>query len=356
MTERQSVDMEKAAYNDDSDVELLAGEDKSLLDEDPAAKVDYEYLVSTSVKLACLCGYLLLNLSLTLYSKFVLQEFRFPWLLTALHTSFASAGCYILMLRGYFTLTRLTRQENLVLVAFSTLFTVNIAVSNLSLSMVSVPFHQTLRSTCPLFTVIIYRFYYSRTYSTATYLSLIPVIIGVIMVTYGDFYCTTWGFILTIAGVLLAAAKTIATNRVLTGNLKLPALEVLLRMSPLAALQSLIFAALTGEASTFTHFVKDGKMTNTLILGLLGNGFLALVLNISSFQTNKLAGALTLTVAANIKQCLTILLGIFLFKVQLGWLSSAGMMLTAVGAAWFSRAELDSKKAKQQQVQPPDGK
>jgi len=37
------------------------------------------------------------------------------------------------MMRGYFKLTRLSRNENLVLVAFSFLFTVNIAMSNVSL-------------------------------------------------------------------------------------------------------------------------------------------------------------------------------------------------------------------------------
>ena len=39
----------------------------------------------------------------------------------------------MLMLRGQFSLTRLTIRENLTLVAFSFLFTVNIAISNVSL-------------------------------------------------------------------------------------------------------------------------------------------------------------------------------------------------------------------------------
>lgn len=37
------------------------------------------------------------------------------------------------MIRGYFRLTKLTTYENLVLVAFSFLFTINIAMSNVSL-------------------------------------------------------------------------------------------------------------------------------------------------------------------------------------------------------------------------------
>jgi drug/metabolite transporter (DMT)-like permease len=73
--------------------------------------------------------------------------------------------------------------------------------------MVSIPFHQIVRSTCPVFTVLIYRLGYNRSYSTRTYLSLIPVIVGVGLTTYGDYYFTHMGFVLTLAGMILAAIK-----------------------------------------------------------------------------------------------------------------------------------------------------
>lgn len=77
---------------------------------------------------------------------------------------------------------------------------------------------------------------------------------------------------------------------------------------------------------------------------LLGNGCLAFLLNMSSFNTNKLAGALTMTVCGNLKQCLTVLLGIFIFNVEVDTLKGAGMAITMLGAAVYSKAELDSKK------------
>lgn len=64
-----------------------------------------------------------------------------------------------------------------------------------------------MRSTCPVITIIIYRIWYSRTYSRATYLSILPIMLGVGLATYGDYYFTTAGFLLTSAGVLLAAIK-----------------------------------------------------------------------------------------------------------------------------------------------------
>jgi hypothetical protein len=69
------------------------------------------------------------------------------------------------------------------------------------------PFHQIMRSTSPVFTVLIYRLRYHRTYSTSTYLSLLPIVLGAGLATYGDYYFTVPGFLLTLLGVVLAAVK-----------------------------------------------------------------------------------------------------------------------------------------------------
>jgi hypothetical protein len=50
-----------------------------------------------------------------------------------MHTTFASLGTLVLLKLGRFKLSRLGRKEHLILVAFSVLFTANIAMSNLSL-------------------------------------------------------------------------------------------------------------------------------------------------------------------------------------------------------------------------------
>lgn len=209
--------------------------------------------------------------------------------------------------------------------------------------MVSVPFHQIMRSTSPVITVLIYRLCCSRTYTMKAYLSLIPIILGVGLATYGDYYFTIIGFNLTLLGVVLSSIKTIVSNQLMTGSLELPALEILLVMSPLASIQALVYATSTGEASAFLAWVADGHLTPTYGLALAGNGFLSFLLNVSSLHTNKLAGALTMTVCANLKQCFTVLLGILLFDVQMGFLNGLGMMIALLGAGMYSKFELDSR-------------
>jgi hypothetical protein len=59
----------------------------------------------------------------------------------------------------------------------------------------------------PLFTVAIYRLYYARSYSTATYLSLIPIVAGAGLTTMGEYHYSTTGLMVTCLGVALAALK-----------------------------------------------------------------------------------------------------------------------------------------------------
>ena len=137
----------------------------------------------------------------------------------------------------------------------------------------------------------------------------------------------------------------------MTGSLALPPVEFLMRMSPLAALQALACATATGEVGGFHQRITSGDIAlPSAFASLSGNGFLALLLNISSFNTNKLAGALTMTVCGNLKQCLTVALGIVLFNVTVDTLNGAGMGVTMIGAAIYSKAELDNKRRKSQEA------
>ena len=83
--------------------------------------------------------YFALNLCLTLYNKGVLVRFPFPYTLTAVHALFGSIGGQALRRKGAYIPTPLNAKSWTVLVAFSVLYAVNIAVSNLSLQLVTIP-------------------------------------------------------------------------------------------------------------------------------------------------------------------------------------------------------------------------
>lgn len=110
------------------------------------------------------------------------------------------------------------------------------------------------------------------------------------------------------------------------------AMELLFRMSPLAAVQCLLYAAISGEFGKLKPVLEEGRMTFPLIGMLVVNASMAFFLNTVSFQANKLAGALTMSVCGNMKQCMTIMLGIVLFSVQVTPLNGVGMLIALGGS------------------------
>jgi len=167
--------------------------------------------------------------------------------------------------------------------------------------------------------------------------------LGAIIATAGDYYFTILGLILTLFGTFLAAIKGVLTNR-LQKSLTSPLhpLDLLLRMSPLACIQSLVYAALLGETGALRTRVANLSLRaqTTLILGLAVNGVLAFGLNYVSFAANKKTSPLTMTVAANIKQCLSIVLGIWIFRLTVGWMNAFGIIIALAGGAWYAKVEL----------------
>ncbi|KAF9242315.1 TPT-domain-containing protein [Melanogaster broomeanus] len=309
--------------------------------------------------------YFCFNLGLTLYNKGVLIRFPFAYTLTALHALCGSIGGFVLLKLGVYVPAKLTDADNLALIAFSALYTINIAVSNLSLQQVTIPFHQVVRAATPIFTILLSMILFGTRSSRQKCASLIPVIIGVGFATYGDYYCTTSGFLLTVLGTLLAAIKTVYTNILQSSSsvsnptpqvspafrylipprLQLHPLDLLTRMAPLAFMQCVILAHMNGELERVRHW-SSYEMTSWKAVALGLNGIIAFGLNVVSFTANKKAGPLSMTVAANVKQVLSIILAVLIFDVSISAVNATGILLTLGGGVWYARVEYQEKKAR----------
>lgn len=308
--------------------------------------------------------YFCFNLGLTLYNKGVLIHFPYAYSLTAIHAFFGTIGGVFLLQAGVFTPAKLSVADNLALAAFSVLYTINIAVSNLSLEMVTIPFHQVVRAATPIFTIFLSMVLFGARSSRQKVASLVPVVAGVGLATYGDYYCTTTGLVLTVLGTLLAAVKTIYTSIlqsspslsnpshqsswrrfIIPPRLKLHPLDLLTRMAPLAFVQCVILAHLTGELDRVRMWSVH-EMTPWSLTVLCMNGGIAFGLNIGSFTANKMAGPLSMTVAANVKQVLSIILAVLIFDLSISLMNATGILLTLAGGAWYAAVEYGEKKAR----------
>lgn len=70
------------------------------------------------------------------------------------------------------------------------------------------------------------------------------------------------------------------------------------------------------------------------------NGLGAFFLNIVSFQANKVTSPLAVSIAAIAKQVLAIIVGIVVFKTTVTSISAFGVLVTAGGIIWYTRASV----------------
>ncbi|KAJ2159077.1 hypothetical protein GGF46_003277 [Coemansia sp. RSA 552] len=297
-----------------------------------------------------MAGYLAASLLLTLHNKMVLQwqGFGFPWLVTAVHSLGGVLGTRALVGLGLLRPRQVDARQTRVLWAFSVLYTANIAASNVSLHHVTVPVHQVIRGTVPVFTAGLVWALRGRRPGPRVGASLVAVVAGVALATYGDYGgATAGGVALTLLGTVLAALKTVATNELLVGGLglRLAPLDLLLRLAPLALPQALAAALIAGETRGAFDHVRAQSLRDAWLLAaaLATNGAAAFVLNVASFTASRQTSALAMTVAGNVKVVLTVILGCVLFHISLSSLTIAGIVLTLAGGAAYSALRLAAK-------------
>jgi hypothetical protein len=143
--------------------------------------------------------------------------------------------------------------------------------------------------------------YYGKSFSLQRKLSVLPIVFGVALAFYGDMSFTAIGAFYTLFCVVLAALKAVVGGELLTGDLKLHEIDLLAKMCPLALLEIGLISICTGEVYEIMGRWKElaaGPAPQVVLL----SGVLSFSLNVSSFIANKVTSALTLCIAANVKQ------------------------------------------------------
>ncbi|KAI9023812.1 triose-phosphate transporter family-domain-containing protein [Phycomyces nitens] len=281
--------------------------------------------------------YLFLTLTLAFYNKIIMThfEFPFPWTLVTIQTLCGSIGSTVYCSLTNYSPVKLKEAEYIAILLCSVLYTINIAISNLSLQvfyLFSYLFHQVVRAMSPVFVIMFSRMFMKNTYPRIIYCSLLPA--SVVFATFGNYNYTKTGFLLTVLGTILAAINTIVINRVQVGRLELHPIDLLLRIAPLEFLQAMLHSHLTGEISKVNRFFEINS-TWLLSGALLVNGLLGFFVSMTSFIANKKTSPLTMTVVENAKQVLSIGFSLVVFKADIISLGGLGILLTLTGGIWY---------------------
>lgn len=277
------------------------------------------------------------NVGLTLMNKAVFSKvsFPYPFLLSSVHMACNSLGAA--MLSYFLGVEKCPRTYKSYL--FSIIFSLNIAVGNMSLKYVSVNFNQMMRSLVPALSIVLGKILYGRYISTQRIKAVIPVVIGVALATLGDkANITLWGLIVTTTCISLAALKVVSGGEMVR---ELSPLELLRQMSPPALVQCLLLSWWNGEL--FAAEDDGNKPSPNAWLLVTLTGIVSFTLNIASLQSNKLTSPLTLCIAANVKQVLMLILSTVFFNVTISQLNGIGIIIVLIGSANYSYISLKER-------------
>jgi hypothetical protein len=308
------------------------------------------------------------NIAVTLLNKaaFATVNFRYPYFLSAVHMTCNAIGSQLVFWQlrrdsvrekeggtvGWITrlLGNIQRKDvdsagQRLIIGFSVIFSLNIAIGNVSLKHVSVNFNQVMRSLVPAITIAM-GICLSKKISLNRQLSVLPVIVGVAMACFGDMSYTALGLFYTVACVVLAALKVVASGEMLTGALKLHPVDLLGHMAPLALIQCIVISFFTGEIQSIASR-WNGELSPSVdfypMFVLWTSGALSFMLNISSLMANKLTSPLTLCITANVKQVLMIAVSTMVFGTDISPLNGAGILVVLAGSARYSYVSVMEK-------------
>ncbi len=186
--------------------------------------------------------------------------------------------------------------------------------------------------------------YAKKVYTKNRQMAVIPIILGVALAFYGDLSFTSIGAFYTIACVVLAALKAVVGGELLSGDLKLHEIDLLAKMCPLALLQIGLVSILSGEVYEIIQRwpeIAAGSAPKVVLL----SGILSFALNVSSFVANKVTSALTLCIAANVKQVLLVAFSTVYFGDPVSFLNGLGIIIVIIGSFNYGVVTIQESKS-----------
>ncbi|CAL9103749.1 unnamed protein product [Musa acuminata var. zebrina] len=283
------------------------------------------------------------NIGVLLLNKYLLSNygFKYPIFLTMCHMTACSLLSYVAI--GWLKLVPMqairSRLQFLKIAALSLVFCGSVVSGNVSLRYLPVSFNQAVGATTPFFTAVLAYLMTLRRESWITYITLVPVVTGVIIASGGEPSFHLFGFIMCIGATAARALKSVLQGILMSSEgEKLNSMNLLLYMAPIAVI-FLLPTTLIMEDNVVGITLALAKEDLKVIWYLLFNSALAYFVNLTNFLVTKHTSALTLQVLGNAKGAVAVVISILIFRNPVSFTGMAGYTLTVVGVILYSESK-----------------
>lgn len=287
------------------------------------------------------------NIGVLLLNKYLLSNygFKYPIFLTMCHMTACSLFSYIAIawLKVVPMQTVRSRLQFLKIAALSLVFCGSVVSGNVSLRYLPVSFNQAVGATTPFFTAVFAYLMTVRREAWITYITLIPVVTGVIIASGGEPSFHLFGFIMCIGATAARALKSVLQGILLSSEgEKLNSMNLLLYMAPIAVVL-LLPATILMEENVVGITLALAREDFKIIWYLLFNSSMAYFVNLTNFLVTKHTSALTLQVLGNAKGAVAVVVSILIFKNPVSVTGMLGYTLTVIGVILYSEAKKRNK-------------
>ncbi|KUJ09044.1 TPT-domain-containing protein [Mollisia scopiformis] len=234
----------------------------------------------------------------------------------------------------------------------------------------------TIKGLSPLFTVVAYRLIFNIRYPAATYVSLIPLTLGVMLACSAEFKGNLVGIFCALLAALIFVTQNIFSKRLFNEaalaeasgiqSRKLDKLNLLCYSSGLAFLLTTPYWFMSEGFTLLKDFLHDGSLDlsagkpsmpafdhGRLALEFVFNGTFHFGQNIIAFVLLSMVSPVTYSVASLIKRVFVVVIAIIWFQNPTTKIQGLGIGLTFFGLYLYDRAKEGNKadrKAKMMDV------
>ncbi|KAF7356405.1 Glucose-6-phosphate phosphate translocator 1 [Mycena venus] len=299
--------------------------------------------------------------------KAIMTQFRYPVTLTFVQFGFVAGYCLLFMspVIRFSRLRRPTRQiiQNTLPMG---MFQVGGHIfSSLAISRIPVSTVHTIKALSPLFTVAAYALLFGVSYSSKTYISLLPLTIGVMLAMSFDVSASsTIGLLCAFGSALVFVSSNIFFKKIMPSNAqttshKLDKLNLLFYSSGMAFLlmipiwfyydfRTLFFASSSAAAAAASAAAGKPPPAHSVGYYFFMNGTVHFAQNIIAFVILASTSPVTYSIASLIKRVWVICIAIVWFSQPIHPVQGLGILLTFTGLYMYNNAKSDVERGEKQ--------